>query len=76
MYQTNLISYLNDEQISYEINDEYMLIRLNGELYHDLMQSNLIESVVYSINLSIKDNYNIKSVMYMVDEIIINSYFI
>ncbi len=77
MYQTNLISYLNDaRQINYEINGDYMLIRLNGELYHDLMQSNLIESVVYSINLSIKDNYNIKTVMYMVDEIIINSYFI
>ena len=77
MYQTNLISYLNDaKQISYEIDNDYMLIKLNGELYHDLSQSNLIESVIYSINLSIKENYNIKTVMYMMDEIIINSYYI
>ncbi|MDD4187171.1 MAG: GerMN domain-containing protein [Bacilli bacterium] len=77
IYQTNLISYLNDaKKISYEITDEYVLIKLNSELYHDLNESNLIESVIYSINYSIKENYNIKSVMYMIDEIIIKNYFI
>ncbi len=74
MYQTNLISYLNDaKQISYEITDEYMLIKLSGELYHNLNQSQLLESVIYSMNLSIKENYNIKSVMYMMDNLIIDA---
>ena len=77
VYQTNLISYLNDaKKISYEINDDYMLIKLNDELYHDLNQSNLIESVIYSMNLSIKENYDIKSVMYMMDDTLIENYFI
>lgn len=77
MYQTNLISYLNDaKQISYEINDEYLLIKLSDELYHDLNSSNLIESVIYSINLSIKENYDIKTVMYMTDNINIGSFFL
>lgn len=75
VYQTNLISYLNDaKKISYEITDEYMIIKLNSQLYHDLNESNLIESVIYSINYSIKENYNIKSVMYMMDEKIIKNY--
>ena len=77
MYQTNLISYLTDsKQISYEVTDEYMLIKLSEELYADLNNSNLMESVVYSMNLSIKENYNIKTVMYMTEEIILNTYFI
>ena len=77
MYQTNLISYLNDaKQISYEVNDDYLLIRLSNELYHDLDSSNLIESVIYSINLSIKENYDIKTVMYMTDNITIGTYFL
>ena len=75
MYQTNLISYLKDaKEISYEVQEEYMLIRLSGELYHDLSQSKLLETVIYSMNLSIKENYNIKSVMYMKDEFIINAF--
>ncbi|MDD2238518.1 MAG: GerMN domain-containing protein [Bacilli bacterium] len=77
MYQTNLISYLNDaKQISYEITDEYLLIKLSDELYHDLNSSNLIESVIYSINLSIKENYDIKTVMYMTNNLTIGTYFL
>lgn len=77
MYQTNLISYINDaKQISYEITDEYLLIKLNDDLYHDLNSSNLIESVIYSINLSIKENYDIKAVMYMTNYITIGTYFL
>ncbi|HHX32923.1 MAG TPA: hypothetical protein GX713_01705 [Mollicutes bacterium] len=65
MYQTNLISYLNrKDDLSYEVFDDYLVINLCSELYHDLNSSNLIESVIYSMNLSIKENYNVKSVMY------------
>ena len=77
IYQTNLISYLNDsKQISYEVNDEYILIKLSDELYKDLNTSNLIESVIYSMNLSIKENYNVKTVMYMTNITTIKTCFI
>ena len=33
-----------------------------------LNKNNLVESVIYSINLSVKDNYNIKEVNYNIDD--------
>ena len=75
IYQTNLISYLKDvKQFSYEVTDEYLLVKLSNELYKDLNESHLIETVIYSMNLSIKENYNVKTVMYMVNETIFDSY--
>lgn len=77
MYQTNLISYLNNiNQIDYQINEDYLLINLCSDLYHDLNNSNLIESVIYSMNLSIKENYDIRSVMYTTDERTIGIYYL
>jgi len=77
MYETNLISYLNNtKEIDYELTEEYLLIKLNSELYHDLNNAHLIETVIYSINLSIKENYEIRTVLYMVDDFIIRSFFI
>ncbi|MDD2504729.1 MAG: GerMN domain-containing protein [Bacilli bacterium] len=77
IYQTNLISYLNDaKKISYEITDDYLLIKLNSELYYDLHHNNLIETVIYSMNLSIKENYNIKSVIYLKEDTVIKSFII
>lgn len=68
VYQTNLISYLNDaKQMSYEVTDDYILFNFSKSLYNDLNSNNLLESVVYAINLTIKDNYDIKKVIYKVD---------
>ncbi len=77
MYQTNLISYLNNrDELSYEVCDDYLIINLSTELYHDLNNSNLIESVIYSMNLSIKENYAVKSVMYTTDFRTLGVYFL
>ena len=77
MYQTNLISYLNNaKQINYELTDEYLLIKLNNELYRDLNDNHLMETVIYSINLSISENFDIKTVMYMNESLIFDTYFL
>jgi len=77
MYQTNLISYLNNIQdIDFEVGEDFLLIKLNNELYQDLNSAHLIERVIYSMNLSIKENYNITTVLYMVNDIIVRSFFL
>lgn len=77
IYQTNLISYLKDaKQINYEVTDDYLLVKLNNELYHELNDSHLIETVIYAINLAIKDNYEIKTVLYMIEDTVFNTYFL
>lgn len=75
VYNTNLISYLNDSRkMSYEIKDEYLLINIQNSLFYDLSEENLIEKVIYSMNLAIKDNYNYKKVVYTTDDKIYKTY--
>ena len=70
VYQTGLISYLkNIQKMSYEQNQDTLLLNLNSELFNTL-NNNQIETILYSINLSIKDNYQVKKVIYNIN----NSY--
>lgn len=69
VYQTSLISYLKEaKEVSYELNNDKLNINFTKNLFDSLNKNNLIESVIYSINLSIKDNYNIKEVNYNIDD--------
>ena len=74
-YQTGLISFLkNAKQMSYELNNDILEVSIEKALFNSLNNSNLLETVIYSMNLSIKDNYNITKVMYLIDDNIYNSY--
>ena len=76
-YDTNMVSYLNEETqlIDFEVMEDSILLNFNNYIL-DTKTSKLIEEITYSINLSIKDNYNVSSVMYMVDDKIIDNYFL
>ena len=77
MYQTNLISYLNNVQdIDFEVGEDFLLIKINNELYKDLNSAHLLERVIYSMNLSIRENYNITTVLYMTNDLIFRSFFL
>lgn len=68
VYETSMISYLKDaKEISYQLNEEDITLNLNKALFDSLNDNNLMETVIYTINLSIKDNYDIKKVIYTVD---------
>ena len=41
-----------------------------------LNKNNLLETVIYSVNLSIKENYNIKEVIYLIDDSLYKNYYI
>ncbi len=67
--QTNLISYLKASATleSYQILEESVNLSFNNELIADLSSNNIIEEVKYSIFLSIRDTYNIKSVIFDIE---------
>ena len=76
-YQTGLISYLKaSKELNYKLNSDIMEVSLKKELFNNLNNSNLLETVIYSMNLSIKDNYNVKEVIYKVDDNLYKNYFI
>lgn len=77
-YDINLVNYINDETqlINYEIFDKSLLLNFNNNILADITSNNIIEEVTYSINLSIKENYDVEAVMYYVEDEIINNYFL
>jgi germination protein M len=75
VYETSLISYLkSSKEISYKISEENITLNLNKILFDNLNDDNLIESLIYTINLSIKDNYSIKKVIYNIDNNLYKTY--
>ena len=68
-YTTSLKSYLNSEAAlnSYEILDKKMFLDFNNALYANSIDRDIEEEVTYSINLSIKDSYDVDEVLYSVD---------
>ena len=65
IYQTSLISYLKDiKKMNYEIQNDSIILNLSSI---NFSSKNMIEEVLYTFNLSIKDNYNVKEVIYYID---------
>ncbi len=64
--QTNLISYLKVSATldDYEVLEESILLSFDNNLIADLSSKNIIEEVKYSIFLSLRDTYDIKSVVF------------
>lgn len=75
VYETSLISYLKDvREISYEMENDFLTLNMNKKLFNDLYEANLIEKVVYTINLSLKENYKHKKVIYYIDNELYQTY--
>ena len=76
MLNTNLMSYLNSntELLSYNETDKTLLLNFNENILNDINTNNILEEVTYSINLSIKENYDINEVLYYVNDKIISTF--
>lgn len=75
VYETSLISYLKDvREISYEMQNDFITLNMSKKLFNDLYESNLIEKVIYTINLSISNNYEHKKVIYYIDNEMYQTY--
>lgn len=68
-YQTNLMSFLNynAKLNKYSIDGETMVLDFNSFLFDDISSKKILEEVIYTICLSVKDNYSVKQVVFNVD---------
>lgn len=67
IYETNLMSYLDTNIVlkDYTIENEQLKLNFNDAILSD--NNHILEEVIYTISLSMKDNYNVKEVIFMVD---------
>lgn len=64
-YNTNLLSYLssNTELLAIEEQPDILELTFNSYIFSDVDSKDILEEVVYTICLSVKDNYDVKEVV-------------
>jgi len=69
IYESNLMSFLdtNAKLLDYEINDKMIKLNFNNMILNDIGDSSILEEVVYTVFLSLKDEYNIEELVFMID---------
>lgn len=69
IYETNLMSFLNynTKLLNYELTDDVLTLNFNNFLFDDENSKSILEEVIYSISLSVRDNYDVKEVIFTVD---------
>ena len=69
IYQTNLMSYLNANTVlnDYELDNNKLKLNFNELLLNDIDKKNILEEVIYTISLSVCDNYEVKGVVFNVE---------
>lgn len=70
LYKTNLMSYLNSniELLSVNENEEELVINFNSAIFNDINTEEILEEVIYTISMSINDNYDVNTVVFNVDD--------
>ncbi len=68
-YESNLMSYLdaNTKLISSQIENDVITLNFNSAIMSDFDTNFILEEVIETINLSIKDNFDVQKVIYLVD---------
>lgn len=69
-YHSNLMSYLNSntEVLNVTTNDDIMELDFNSYIFQDSEDKNILEEVIYTISLSVQDNYDVSEVVFKVNE--------
>lgn len=65
-YNTNLMSYLNNNTKLLAVQEEADILQLtfNSYIFDDMDSKDILEEVIYTICLSIKDNYDVNEVIF------------
>ena len=68
IYEKNLMSFLNSNVslINYNLENDKLSLNFNDYIFNDASNS-ILEEVIYTISLSINDNYNIKDISFLVN---------
>ncbi len=69
IYRTNLMSYLNSNTKVLSVNEDNnsMMIDFNDYIFNDIESKDILEEVIYTICLSIYDNYKVNEVVFRVN---------
>ena len=69
VYGSNLMSYLNNniKILSVNNDDNIFSINFNDAIFNDINEKEILEEVIYTISMSINDNYNVKEVIFSVN---------
>lgn len=69
VYKSNLMSYLNNNTKILSVNetDESLILNFNDAIFNDINTKEILEEVIYTISMSINDNYDVNEVIFNVD---------
>jgi len=69
VYKSNLMSYLNSntEIISVNENEDELVINFNSAILGDINTKDILEEVIYTISMSVSDNYDVETVILSVE---------
>ncbi len=69
IYENNLMSYLNSDTslINYTQENDILKLNFDDSIYSSKNSNNILEEVIYTISLSLNDTYNIKEVIFEVN---------
>ena len=69
VYETTLMSFLNDSTklLDYELNDNQLILNFNEGILSDATSNNILEEVIYTISLSMNDNYDVDEIVFKVE---------
>ena len=70
VYGSNLMSYLNNNTKVLSVNNDndVLTINFNDAIFNDINEKDILEEVIYTISMSISDNYNINKVIFNVND--------
>ena len=70
LYKTNLMSYLNSNTklLSVNENEEELVVNFNSAIFNDINTEEILEEVIYTISMSINDNYSVNSIVFNVED--------
>lgn len=70
IYESNLMSFLNvsTKLLSYEINDKKIKLNFNSMILSDITENSILEEVLYTISMSMMENYDVQEIVFMVED--------
>ena len=69
VYKPNLMSYLNNDTKILSVNEENdeLTLNFNSSIFNDINTKDTLEEVIYTISMSVSDNYEVKTVIFNVE---------
>ena len=70
IYESNLMSFLDvsAKLLDYSLEESKIKLNFNNAILSDVVNNNILEEVIYTISLSLNDNYGVEEVLFYVDD--------